>query len=70
MTVRELNEDQKTELKTFMYGDIYNEYPSYDILANIDEHISDERLFEHYDGVDFTCDDFFCSAGQYEEEEA
>lgn len=66
MTVRELNRDQLTELKQRMVSDeIYESEgrtPSYGELADA-ENISDEKVFERYDGIEFVPDDFF-TAGQ------
>lgn len=36
--------------------------PSYEMIASIDEYVSDEFIYEHYDRYSFTEDDFFCSA--------
>lgn len=74
MTVRELNRDQLHELKQTYYSELVNEgifaevmgvvinEPSYEMIASIDEYVSDEFIYEHYDGCSFTEDDFFCSA--------
>ena len=65
MTVKELNRDQLHELKQAYYSELMgvniNE-PSYEMIASIDEYVSDEFIYEHYDGYSFTEDDFFCSA--------
>lgn len=67
MTVRELNRDQLDELKGRMVSDeIYEtegRTPSYGELADAGS-IPDERVFEHYDGVEFSDDDFFATAGK------
>ena len=61
MTVRELSRDQLTELKERMIDDEINETEgrnaSYGELANA-ESIPDEKVFEKYDGVEFSNDDF------------
>lgn len=66
MTVRELSDDQLVELKQRMVDDeiyeVEGRSASYGELAAA-ESIPDERVFEQYDGVDFSNDDFFCSAG-------
>ena len=66
MTVRELSDDQLVELKQRMVDDEIYEAEgrgaSYGELAAA-ESIPDERVFELYDGVDFSNDDFLCSAG-------
>ena len=66
MTVRELSDDQLVELKQKMVDDEIYETEgrgaSYGELAAA-ERIPDERVFELYDGVDFSNDDFLCTAG-------
>lgn len=78
MTVRELSRDQLEELKNSYMGQLADEgvfaevmgvdydEPSCEDVACADERIPDEVIFEHYDGIDFTPDDFFCSAGEEE----
>lgn len=73
MNVRELNREQLAELKTSYYTQLVNEgvfaevmnvdidEPSYEMLANINEYITDEFIFEKYNGIDFVNDDFFCT---------
>lgn len=73
MLVRELNREQLNELKRNYYSQLVNENsfaevmnvdidePSYEMLEKINEYISDEFIFENYDGVYFTDDDFYCS---------
>ena len=74
MTVRELNRDQLHERKQAYYSELVNEgtfaevmgvninEPSYEMIASIDEYVIDAFIYEHYDGYNFTEDDFFCSA--------
>lgn len=67
MTVYELNRDQFSELKeAFLAQHLVEcgdeEFISYELLADADELIPDEAIFEAYEGVIFTEDDFFCSA--------
>lgn len=66
MTVRELSDDQLVELKQRMVDDeiyeVEGRSASYGELAAA-ESIPDERVFELYDGVDFSNDDFLCTAG-------
>lgn len=67
MYVTELNRDQLIELKQ-SYLDALNESGehedvvgvSYDELANADDIVPDDVVFNHYDGVVFSDDDFFC----------
>lgn len=67
MNVKELNREQLIELKQHYlcfdkYGEEYQ--ASWGELANVDEDISDEEIFDYYDYVTFCNDDFFCTAGQ------
>lgn len=62
MTVHELSRDQLIELKQHMLCEQGS--PSYGELADADELISDEKVFEEYCDTDFVKDDFFCTAGQ------
>lgn len=57
MKVQELNRDCIETLKQSYYCD-RNESVSYDELANIDNLVSDDELFDYYGGVEFTEDDF------------
>lgn len=67
MTVRELNRDQLTELKQRMVDDEINEAEgrsaSYGELAEA-ESVPDEKVFEKYEGIRFSNDDFSCTAGK------
>ena len=67
MTVRQLSRDQLTELKQQMVSDeTYNtegRTASYGELAEA-ESVPDEKVFEHYAGIGFVEDDFFCTAGK------
>ena len=62
MTVHELTNDQLTELKERMIDDeIYEKEgrgASYSELENA-ESIPDEKVFEKYEGVEFSNDDFY-----------
>ena len=75
MDVRELTREQLVELKQNYMSELVNEgtfaevmgrdydEPSYGDLAEADELITDEFIFEYYAGTDFVNDDFFCTAG-------
>lgn len=66
MTVRELSKDQMTELKgdhIVAMNDEKGEGTSWSELAMADELVSDEEMYEAYDGYLFSPDDFACSAG-------
>lgn len=60
MGVKELSREQLIELKINYYCN-NNENVSYGELANIDEIVTDEEIFEEYSATIFTEDDFFCS---------
>lgn len=66
MTVHELSRDQLTELKERMIDDeIYEKEghgASYSELADA-KSIPDEKVFEKYEGIEFSNDDF-CTAGK------
>lgn len=66
MTIYELSRDQLTELKERMIDDeIYEKEgrgTSYSELANA-ESVPDEKVFEKYEGVEFSNDDF-CTTGK------
>lgn len=62
MNVRELTRDELTELKTRYYSDLLDkrgETPSYGELAQIDELVTDEEVYQEYADVDFVKEDFF-----------
>ena len=64
-TVYDLNRDQLDELKqtyAFQLAETDGDALSYGELADA-SNIPDDIIFEHYDGVSFTDDDFFCSCG-------
>ena len=66
MDVRDLTRDQLDELKQnmiFQHCDDCDEGVSWGELANAGDLISDADVFERYEGVNFSEDDFFCSAG-------
>lgn len=68
MNVTELNRDQLIELKQ-SYLEVLNESGeheevvgvSYNELASADEIVPDDVIFDYYEGVIFSEDDFFCS---------
>lgn len=67
MTVYELNRDQLEELKQAYLTEMFlknDDEPSYGDLAEADDRISDDDIYEAYSHVDFVPDDFFCSAGE------
>ena len=63
MSVQELSRDQLTCLKQAYLTEMLDAQggsPSWGELAEADSIISDTEVFNEYDGVDFTPDDFFC----------
>jgi hypothetical protein len=68
MTVRELSTEQFAELKETYYYQLLETGDKDEILGenSVASDIPDETVYEHYDGTEFTTDDFFCTAGQYE----
>lgn len=68
MTVYDLNRDQLTELKQRYYAEATGRDLSYEELANIDFYVTDYDVQREYEHVDFVPDDFFCSAGQDEDD--
>ena len=66
MKVRELTRDELLELKSRYYTELLDqkgESPSYGELANVDTLVTDEEVYEAYDGIDFVKDDFFSNGG-------
>jgi hypothetical protein len=60
MKVQELNREQLIELKqSFLCNK--QESVSWGELADADDIVSDEELFEEYGHIEFTDEDFFCS---------
>lgn len=62
MTVYELNHDQLSQVKVNYYTNDLDEPNgplSYGDLIDIDNIVSDDEVYDAYDGVDFTEDDFF-----------
>ena len=62
MSVKELNREQLDYLKQDLLTQRYienGECPSYGELAWAVDNITDEEVFESYDGVDFVEEDFF-----------
>lgn len=65
MTVKDLNKDQLRELKVHYYDELLicneNRNISYGEIANIDDLVSDEEIYNEMSYVCFTEEDFFCS---------
>lgn len=64
MRVDELLKCQKTELKQKFFSEKENRDLSYQELADINELVTDDELIKKYSNVDFSMDDFFCTAGK------
>ena len=69
MTVSELNVDQMSELKQAYLCqyllEVEDRTPSWEELADADEIVPDDLVFDVYGDTVFSPDDFGCSAGQY-----
>jgi hypothetical protein len=65
MNVKELNQDQLSELKSDYFYNHLTEEEQYNLYCCYWE-IPDDIIFNFYDGIDFVTDDFFCTAGNYE----
>lgn len=63
MTVYDLNREQLDELKETYFSQLIDTGDRDEILGNVtcSENIPDEVIFNHYDGISFTSEDFFCS---------
>lgn len=62
MTVYDLNRDQLDELKNALFWS--DDPETAEILGDdiaTPEQIPDDIIFQHYAGIDFVNDDFFCS---------
>ena len=55
-SVNELNESELNELRNSLYWELVNEGEEID-----EENINNNMLFEHYEGICFVEDDFFCN---------
>ena len=68
MKVTELNREQLTELKQHYYCNVLeNTNASWGDLANIDNLVSDNEIFNFYENTDFVKDDFFSSINNISE---
>ena len=63
MSVKELTREQLIELKQRYYTE-RNENVSYGELADIDNLVSDNEIFEEYGDITFVEEDFFCTSGK------
>ena len=63
MSVKELTREQLIELKQRYYTE-RNENVSYGELADIDNLVSDNEIFEEYGDITFVEEDFFCTNGK------
>ena len=63
MKFDELSREQLIELKQSMLDEVLDGRVSWGDLADADEIVSDEMARKEYGGVEFSPDDFFCSAG-------
>lgn len=60
-TVNELSQNELEELKSNYYYELMDECP--EALKGIDYpyQMANETVFNHYSGIRFTADDFFCN---------
>ena len=63
MSIKELTREQLIELKQKYYTE-RNENVSYGELADIDNLVSDNEIFEEYGDITFVEEDFFCTSGK------
>lgn len=73
MDVRDLSRDELVSLKTAYLVQLANEglfaeivgvdydAPSYDDMANADDIVPDDVIFDYYSGVDFCEEDLWCA---------
>lgn len=69
MTVYDLNRDQLEQVKQRMLMERYDEHgetPSYGELADADNLISDEEVYEEYGGTEFVPEDFGFEEEEYQ----
>ena len=60
MSVKDLTREQLIELKQRYYTE-RNENVSYGELADIDNLVSDNEIFEEYGHITFVAEDFLCN---------
>ena len=60
MSVKDLTREQLIELKQKYYTE-RNENVSYGELADIDNLVSDNEVFEEYEHITFVAEDFLCN---------
>ena len=58
MTVYDLNKDQLAQLKQHYYIDFVDKNPDYYTLANIDDYVSDQDVYDWWSGTEFVPEDF------------
>ena len=68
MTVYELNKDELIELKQRYYIQ-NNTVCSYNDLSSVDTLVKDKEIFEEYNNVTFTKDDFWCNSNDESKKE-
>ena len=70
MTVRELSHEQYKELCQAYITEFWSDNedgtssPSYYELACADELVAEDVIYNYYDGINFTDDDFSCTTGE------
>lgn len=61
-TVYELTDEEIEELKQWYYWQLVDAGEDEELGIDSSDGIPDELIYEHYDGISFVEDDFFCNA--------
>lgn len=61
-TVYELTDEEIEELKETYYYQLVDTGEDEELGIDSSDGIPDELIYEHYDGISFVEDDFFCNA--------
>ena len=68
MTVYQLSRDELTELKQRHYSKKYTNI-SYEEMVTIDTLVTDQEIYQEYEGTIFSKDDFFCNSNDEKRKE-
>ena len=63
MFVEDLNREQFEELREAYFYELFDSGECEEIGCSCPEDIPDSVIDDHYAGVEFSADDFFCTAG-------
>lgn len=61
-TVYELTDEEIAELKSNYYFELVDSGEDVELGIDGSDEIPDDLIYEHYDGISFVEDDFFCNA--------